>query len=296
MIGLIRDAESSATLRAAEVGEPHTLYNITPEIIAEHAAARNEWSKLSDLRDTLQAKLGIKGGSRVKLGKYAQLIRDYAAENGEKVLNKFTNINDVALSNLLSQKFPSVAASVKDYQLNQILKTVSKNAPEGQSINANKFFDQIGRLSPEARANILPPQSVAKLQDIQRVLNRFKALDADRNFSNTAPTLMRLIGKAGGTLTSLLSMITGHNPIASAVIGGVADQVGKHGPDAAKLSLIQFLSKNEPVNAAGYRAMSDYIENAHQGNQALNKAIHNIFVTGSVPATSILRNQTGDKR
>lgn len=294
IIGLIRNAESDATLRAAEVGEAHPLYNISPDLIAEHQQARAAWSQLSDLRDTLQSKLGIKGGNRVPLGKYAELIKSYASENGEKALQKLTNTNDAHLSNLLQTNFPKTASAVKSHQLDQLLKTVSKNPIEGQSIHANKFFDQLGRLSPETRSAILPVGAASKLKNIQTVVDRFRALDSDRNFSNTAPILMRLLSKAGGSVTSLISMLTGHNPIASAIVGGIADHVGTNAPDAAKLSLLQFLSKKEPVSPEGFKAMTDYIDQAHKGNEALNRAIYNVFTAGSVPLNSALRKNSSN--
>lgn len=272
IIKVIREGETNATMSA--------LAEEAPGLVERHQLARKAWAEVSDLKEALQSKLNLKGGSYNSNEAFIKNIRETSAENAEKLLRKVTKGDDVYLSKLLSEQFPTTAREVQNHQLNELFDVSTKGASAGEKINPTRFFSELDRLSPEMKQALIPQASVEKLEGIRAMFDHLKELNKDRNFSNTGPTGWRLFKNMPGTALAMVSALTGHNPAVSGLIGLMTETVGRNAPDAMKLSMLKFLGSSQPVEAAGFKTMVDYFHHLAKGEAATSEAVKNLFKAG----------------
>lgn len=277
IVKIFRDAESNATLQ--RLGEE------APEFVARHQAAREAWSQVSDLKSDLQSKLNLKGGNQNSNGAFIKNLRANAIENPEKFLKKISNPNDVYLSKTLAEQFPETAQAVKDYQTRDLLGNAAAKAAPGQTINPTTFFNKLDQLSPELRQYLFPSETMQALEAHRTLWDSLNTLDKDRNFSNTAPTLMRYLKSLPGTALGLIVAAMGHNPIIGAILGSLTNAIGRNAPDAMKLAFLKFMGESKPIDAGAFKTMVDFFHATAKGENALSRASKELFQTGrlSIP-------------
>lgn len=247
-----------------------------PERVGELAAAKESYGALRADMEALADRLhpGSYGGP----GSFARLIEEM--DKPETVLSRLSALKDVNLQKLLAEKFPTTFNQIKDYQLNQLLKTATKRTAQGEIINPVSFFKALDNLSPEMRESLISKEAVGKLEGARTLLESLNAIP--RNFSNTAGISEMMNKYMPGTAMGMLSMLTGHNPVTSLIVGGLTKFIGKDVPDAARLAMLKFLGSNKPIESEGFKTMVDFMNHIIKGENLIGKASKNVFKAGEV--------------
>ncbi len=269
---VLRDAESNATIKL--LGEE------APELIEEHRAARDAWKQVSEIKEDLQSKLNLKGGNYNSNNAFVKNLKTYAEENPEKFLKKIANSNDTYLSKILDENFPETAKAVKEFQLKELLGKSAAKAKGEQVLNPTTFFQKVKDLSPELRASIFSPEQLKSIEAHQTLWETLNKIDKDRNFSNTAPTLMRYLKNLPGTALGLVTAALAHNPILGAILGGLTNTIGHSAPDAMKLGFLKFMGSSAPIEPGAFKTMVEFFQSAQKGESTASKAVKGIFQSG----------------
>ena len=276
---ILRDAEEEAVMDIA--GEKASA------LIEEHKAARAAYRDAMSVIDKLN--------DRLHVGKFSgpsSFIKALGEMAPEDVLRRLSPKNDAALIGELSQ-FPAASEAVRDHYLSKILKTASSKAGEGEHLSIKTLFSALDKMSPEMRNFVVPEGMANKLNAIKSLVD---ALPSKLNSSGTAKTLDLLwshMPTSGGALAALLH---GHNPIIGALLGHVGKLVGREVPDAVRLSMLKFLGSNKTIDAAGFKAMTDYMVSAARGEKMITKAVKSVFaVKAPLPAYQTASNKDLEK-
>lgn len=248
-----------------------------PELATRYQVARQEYRKLSNLKDELDQAIGAKGST----SGYAKGIREMARTDGEGLLRKLTGDGDASTLELLKNNFPETAAKIKEFHLDRLVRAGVDKAKNGEPFNASAFLKAVSsdKMSPQLRDFVLPPGAMDKINAISTVLDKYNSLP--HNFSNTARTIDKL---SGGLVTSAMGMaayLTGHNPATALLLGGVGKIIGKDAPDSIKLALLKFLGSDKQIDAQGFKTMVDFIHAAAKGESKLTNGAKQVFKSGT---------------
>ena len=245
-----------------------------PELVDRFQKARAAFKIEAQLKDALDERLHI-GGS---VSGFAKNLKTMANEEGEKLLQRLSGKNDAHLLQVLSESLPKTAQALKDYHVNSILESALKKTKTDQVLNINAIKKSIDALSPELREFAIPKGITDKLDAVQILQDRLNRVP--HNFSNTARVNAALNKYGLSSSLGMVSALTGHSTLASAVTSGVMHTIQK-APDAARLALLKFLGSKEPINGAGFKATVDFINSAMKGERTAVEAAKNIFKAGS---------------
>ena len=234
--------------------------------------ARKAYAAQSELKDALNDRLHIRGSNTAN---FAKTLRETAQTDGESVLRRLSGTGDADLLNFLQQNYPKTAQALRDYHINDLLKSAADKAAPGLSINSEQLAKKIAGMSPELRNFIAPKEALEKIQAIDSVTKQFNKLPY--NFSNTARTFDKMVEYVPSTVVGVLTALVTHNPAIGAVVGALTKTIGKEVPDAIKLSLLKFMGSSKPINSEAFHAVVDMMHNALKGEEALNKAAKNVF-------------------
>lgn len=268
MKSIVRDAESEIVLSK--------LGHDAPQLVGEYAEARSAYKKLADLKDQLDSRLHVKGGKSPT--SFVKSLKEMSQMDGEKVLNRLSGKNSADLLSLLREQFPETFNAVRDYHVSELLKNAVSKAAPGESIHVDQLLKNIEKMSPELRDAILPADQMQKLQSIGTIANEFKKLP--HNMSNTARTWDKLSQYLPGSAVAMGTMLFGHNPVASVLMGALVKPLGKDVPDAVRLGLLKFLGSSKPIEASGFKTMVDLIDHTIKGESIINKSAKNLFKAG----------------
>lgn len=245
----------------------------SPELLAKHKSARAEYASVMDLTDELD--------NRLHVGRYAgpgSFLTKLSEMNPEDVLRRLTTKNDANLLGILQEKFPAAAQSIKESFLNQALKQASAKAAPNEAINIKSLFNVMDKWSPEIKKFALPPGAGQQIDAIRSILDQ---LPNKMNNSGTAKTLDALWAHVPGGVGSMVSLMTGHNPVLGYVLGQLGKYVGREVPDAMKLATLKFLGSDLPVNSAGFRAMAELVSHSIEGQKMIENGVKSIFKSGA---------------
>lgn len=245
----------------------------SPQLLGEIKAARTAYGKAMNVIDELNDRLrvGNYGGPK----SFVNALKEMGPED---ILRRLNPKNDADVIGMLKVNFPETFEEVRNFHLNNALKSASMKAPEGQAINTKTFFNALDKMSPEMKKFILPEGSEAKLDAIRTIMD---SLPAKMNPSGTAKTLDKLWDKLPGSAVALGSMLTGHNPAMGFLLGQTAKWLGRDAPDAIRLAFLKFLGHSGPVEPEAFKSLVDFAAAAIKGETALNKATKNIFKAGA---------------
>lgn len=249
----------------------------SPQLLEQVKGTRNSYKQGMDLLESLNDRLhvGNYGGAR----SFVNGIKDMKPED---VLRRLSSKSDAGLLDLLSKEFPEVSQAIKDHSINKLLSRASVKAPEGHAINSKTLFSALDKMSPEMRRYLLPPGAEEKLRATQTLL---KALPERMNPSGTAKTLDSLWSKIPGSATALVTLLSGHGPVAagaSFILGQTAKWLGRDVPDAMRLGFLKFLGHSGPVDPAAFKTMVDFAVATVKGENLLSKGVKNLFKSGQI--------------
>lgn len=269
MKNILREAEADVVQQ--------TLAEKAPELISEHMQARASWKNLSDLTESLNDRLHV-GGS-TSPGSFVKNLSAMASESGERVLQRLSGKNDAALLQLISEKFPQTADLIKNYHVNDLLKTAATKAVPGEAINGGALVRAMEKMSPELRDFAITPDAAKKIQSVGSMLDQLHSLP--HNFSNTARTLDKLSQYLPGSAMAILTMVISHNPVASLLVGPLMKYLGKDVPDAVRLALLKFIGSNKPIESEAFKNMVEMISHASKGENLIHRASKAVFKAGA---------------
>lgn len=243
-----------------------------PELLEAHALARSAYKDSMSLIDDLN--------SRLHVGKYngpESFLYALKEMSPEDILRRMSGKGDADLLNLVSEKFPLSAESIKDFHLNNLLKNAASKAAPGDLLNTRNLLNSIQKMSPELKSFVIPSDAMNKLGAVGNLLEN---LPSKMNPSGTAKTLDMLWNKVPSSGMAMASMLTGHNPVLGFLFGGLGKWIGRDVPDAMKLGLLKFLGSNQPIESEGFKTMVDFIHNTMKGQNLISKATKNVFKAG----------------
>lgn len=268
MKGILRDAESD--LVTSQLGKE------APHLVAEHSNLRSAWKAASDLKDSLDSRLHVGGGNSPKA--FIKSLREMAQTDGEKVLNRLSGKNSAEVLGLLKKQFPQTAQALREFHINELLKNAASKAAPGETINVQNLLNSVNKMSPELRNFVMTPDLIKKIEAVSTVVDQFKKVP--HNFSNSARTMDKLSQYLPGSAIGLATLLTGHNPMASLLIGSLVKPLGKDVPDAIRLGLLKFLGSNKPIDSVGFKSMIEMIDHTIKGENLISKATKSIFKAG----------------
>jgi hypothetical protein len=261
VMGAMRDAETSAL--------DSVLGKEAPELVSQVKGARDAYKGVMGQIEQLNDALHV--------GKFKGIngfLKHLGELGEERVLSRLAQPNNVNLTSFLSEHYPYAADLVRSHHIDGLLQK-AVNAPGAEAgMNSRVFFKGLDKMSPEMRAFSLPEGAADKLKATQDLLDR---IPKRMNPSGTARTLDAIWKKLPGGMAGMLSMLTGHNPIAGYVLGTIGRHVGREVPDAAKLALLKFLGSEGPANAGAFKAVHDMADHAIRGQGLINGAVKSLF-------------------
>lgn len=262
---IFRNAEED--LIALKLGES------APEMLAAHQASRQGYREMMNVIDDLN--------SRLHVGRYggpASFVKALSEMSPEDVLRRLSGKGDADLLKTLSEQFPSVANELRDYQIKKLLKNASEKAGPGEAINPKALIKSYEKMSPELRSFVLGQEARDSVQAVQGLMD---ALPSKMNTSGTAKSLDALWNKIPGSAVAMAQLAFGNNPIMALPLGYLTNLISRDAPDAVRLSLLKFLGTNQQADAAGFKAMVDFVKNTIKGENLIGKTTKNVFKSGA---------------
>lgn len=253
-----------------------TLAGKAPELIAEHQAARAEYKQLKMTIEDLNDKLHL--GKVRGPGGFIQAIKD---ADPEKLLARMSTLKSADFSGLLESKFPDLVKDVKGYQIDKMI----KDSTQKGGFNASSFYERIRKLNPEARDFLFTQEQQLQMESSKQLLDM---LPKNGNPSGSATTWDRMQKGAMGGLFGTLFAMTGHNPIAGMLLGGLSRYATREMPDALKLATLKFLGSEGPVEAGAFKSMFHAAEAAYKGAAKLESTVSSVFKEGEKELTNHL--------
>lgn len=259
-----------------------------PELLEQHAAARGAYKAAMESVDALNDRLHV--GRYAGPSSFMKALKDMAPED---VLRRLSPKGDAGIIGELSQRYPQVAEQLKNYHVDQIIKQAASKAAPGETVNVKNLLTSLEKMSPEMRQFVLPEGAHVKIDAISSLLD---ALPSKLNTSGTAKALDALMGKVPSSAVGWATILTGHSPAAAAVLGLVTKLINRDIPDAAKLAMLKFLGSNKEISVSGFKAMTDYIHHAIQGENLTGRAVKSIFKSGKEVLPQYLMPSETDRK
>lgn len=263
------DAIENATEKA--LGEK------APELLGRYASVKRDYRMVKEMLEYLNDHLHVG-----KSGGVESFLENFRSMEPEKILSRLKATKDAGLQQFLQERMPEVANAIKSHQLDAILEKA--NSYKSLSL-AQGFFKELDKLTPEAKAFILPTGAEERLTAVRTLVDR---LPKSGNPSKTSGMMDSLNKHMAGGLGSVIAVATGHNPVVGAITGEAGRFIAREIPDHARLSMLKFLGSDAPVNSSAFKAMSEAAEVMHKADSALTKASRAVFEAGS----DVIENQT----
>lgn len=251
---------------AIEGAVERSLGEKAPELLARYKAVKGDYRSMKEMLEYLNDHLhvGNKGGAETFLDNFKSL-------EPEKVLARLKASKDAGLQQFLSERMPEVAQAIKGHQLDALM----EKAGSYRSLSfIQGLRKELGKLTPEAKAFILPEGPATKLDAVMSLADK---LPPSGNPSKTAGMMDSLNKHALGGIGSVISMATGHNPLIGGLLGEAGRFIGRELPDQGRLAMLKFLGTDAPVSAGGFRAMYEAVGKMHAADSKLTRAAKAIF-------------------
>lgn len=281
---VLRDAENDAIERSlaekAAKLDPGSLGPKEKSLVERFKEARAAYAQQAGVKEALDDRLGVRGS----ISGFSKGLKEMARTDGEALIRKLSGKNDADLLRLLEERFPKTAAELKQYHLDSLLQKAASKATQDNLISSKVLLKGIDSLDPNLKEFIFSPK-VAGVEDprtkiaaMSKLLERLD--DPTHNFSNTARVADKLLAHLPGTAIGAASLLTGHNVVSSAILGGLGKLLGRDAPDAIKLALLKFLGSGREIQPAAFKTMVDYIHSVRKGEELTGKATRAVFKAG----------------
>lgn len=258
-----------------------------PEELQNYVNLRKNYANLSNHLEDLDQHLHV--GRWNGPGTFLAALKEKADTKGEQLLSNMTNKNNANLLELL-KSHPETLSGIGEHYKNDLLRSATKGAAPGELLKTGRLVSDIGKLTPQQKALVASPEQHQRIEAVDQLLNSLK--DPTHNFSNTARTLRKHMAGAVSPI-SLIAGLMGHGE------AGVLSYLGQlglsEGRSGIKLGLLKMLGSSKSVDAAGFKAATEYFTAAQKGANALSKSAENVFKPGiqvmlpsQLPSTSQL--------
>lgn len=240
--------------------------------LANHLETKGRYGELKGLIDDVNDRLRAK--NHYGPGTFINALKEMAPED---VLSRLSDKNDVGLTNLLNRRFPEVANTLKQIQLDKLVKS---SIVKGE-FNLNSFVKKMESDSlPKEYKEFLLGDKYGQIKDVHEIVNDLPTTD---NPSGSGKAIARNMGNLPWHLGAGALLAHG-NPI----LAGLAELTGgffsRELPDAARVGWLRFLgSGDSPVNPEAMKAVIETASKAARGMRAIQKAVDMIVPgTGSI--------------
>lgn len=279
--GILRDSESDVLGKAIGSEEG-------PAVLEKYQQLRKDYAGKAQLTDALDERLHTGGKST---SGYADSIRTMAKIDGESVMRRLSGKGDADLLGVLQTNFPKTADALKQYHVRQALGEAASKAKVGENINTSALIKSVESMSPELRNFAFPGQALDKIKAVDTLTAELRKLP--HNFSNTARVSDALGQHMPGSALGLATAVLSHSPLIGTMIGSLTKTIGKDIPDAVKYSLLKMMGSSEPINAVGFKTMTDMMHNISSGENLINRGVKAVFKTGrEVLPQSVIPSQS----
>lgn len=249
-------------------------FNAGKQMVADRAATNASYSEFAKMSDELASNLGVgrfRGAGALK-GKLSTDITP------ELLLKKFSIKNNADFLPFLEKHFPETLQTVLKNERMDLIKpaVLAANKHGDVPIDIKKLSDIISKKMAGNKSYIeavLPPESIQNVQHAKTIMN---ALPQFKD-SGTPAGLAKMFSRMPSSAMASIAWLMHHNPISSALIGETTSFLGKHMPDAARLSYLKFVASEATTNGVAFKAMTEFIHAAQKGEKLLSKASANVL-------------------
>lgn len=237
--------------------------------------------------------VGVEAGLG-NIGSARKLLDQMAKRSSESWSSRIFNAGDVEQTRFFKENFPDEFELARKYKLKDILeKSISEAQGRNGAFDVGSFLRQLSdtKYGPEARDMLLGDKS-QKLMDIKTM---YQAMPGVANPSGTAAAI------ASGNLFSVQGAVdNASDAVKYAVLKGlprIMEATGVTNKKAAATAALMYLKAGQPIEAEGFKAMTDYIAHAAKGENLAGAAAKNIFKAGAVvlPANMYPSDKETDK-
>lgn len=261
----LREAEANAIMDHLGAAEG-------AEAVEAFKAAREGYRVVSALKDSLDDRLRIKGANT---SNFATLLRDMAQTDGEAVLRRLSGTNDASLLEFLDSHYPQTSNLLKNYHLDNLLKTAADKAKGEMTINSEALVKNLKKLSPELRNAIVSPEALERIEAISEVLTKFNEMP--HNYSNTGRMLDAAMQNIPGSVTGIITSAVTGNPILGLIVKPLTKALGRDVPDAVKLAILKFLGSTKTIDAVAFKDSVEAVQAVINGEKLLTNSAKNVI-------------------
>lgn len=249
--------------------------NEAPELLEELKNTSGAYRALKSDITEINGRLGVKQ-AEVGPGTFLKNLKDMDPED---ILRRLDPSHRADILTELGAKHPELATLIKDYHLSKVLRDVTYNNGKETLVNIPKLINKLSAksMTPELRDAIVPEAAMDKLQALYSLQKR---IPEKVGKSGTPEGLMGLVHQMTGSVVAFMTMMMGHGPITSGIMGGLTKLLTSDAPDAVRYAMLKFLGTDAPVNAAGFRAMAGVMKSALRGQELASDGVKNLFKPG----------------
>lgn len=252
------------------------------ELIAERAQANAKYRTFAKMSENLMDHLNVAGSFKGAGSLKSKLGEGFTPE---ALVNKFSPKNNADIVPFLAEHFPDTLAKVQEFEKKRFLSPYVYRDKGELSLDMKGLANKLEKSMkdhPEYTRFALPEDALHKIQAAQTVLDAIPGIKS----SGTAGWLSKLTRYTIPTAIGAIGTLAGHGLGASILIGELATRLGKHVPEAIKFNLLKFMGSEKPINAEGFKAGVDFVHNIMKGENAMIKAVGNIFKPGAQVLTT----------
>lgn len=244
----------------------------SPNLFERYMNVSKRYADLADLTDTMGQELGL---GRFE-GPASFLKKLESKRSPEQFLSRLSPDKNAELLKILQERFPGTAEHIRVNEMRNIVAPAVRAAKGETSINTKTFQNAINK-KMEGQPGLV------KWALGDDVINKVKAAETIKGAipsikdSGTPGGLLNLLRKAPATALGAVAALTGHNPIFGAILGHGAQILSRDVPDALDLAMLRFVGADKPINAAGFKAMTDFMGATIKGDNMIKKSTENVF-------------------
>lgn len=249
--------------------------------IAERQGVRGEYKEFAQTMNELTNHLGVgdfKGEGTLR----AKIANKLSSED---LLKKFSPKGNADFIPFLQKHFPQTAEVIQRNEAQSYLSKAVKMVDGKPTLDykqLSRTIDNAMKKEPELVKYALGDDALAKIRAAKTVSD---SIPNPRN-SGTPKGLMQLLSGVPTSALAMVGWMTGHNPLIAGLIGHAGEHFGPSFMDSGRIGLLRFMAADQPVNAAGYRAMTEFLNNTYKGQNLINKAVGNVLQRGAQVLTT----------
>lgn len=194
----------------------------------------------------------------------------------EQILQRLSATNRRDLIELLQNKFPEAAETLKNYHINSQLHDALL---PGGGLNTKKFLNNLldGESNPEHIQNLMTGSNPAALSRLGAIRDILNAIPKDGNPSNSASMLDRLWRGKAGALAGAAMGVGGHGSLIGGMLGGGAEKILNEISPFLSYKILEMRGAGKNIVPGNVKALFDYAKSVAEGHSLVNKAVSSIF-------------------